>query len=220
MAGIPKILIGAALLLAAFAVSAAPMRLDFEGLRDGERIDGYYDGERGGSGTGPGATLGVRFANGLAVIDADAGGSGAFGGEPSPSTVGAPEDFTILLNVPGGFSGGLALHYSNPGGTLNVRVFPTLDASDPWLADLYFGATPSGGAPDPTGAFGPFSAAGATFAGTARSVLIFSRGPGGFYIDDLVLGSADPRATPVPIPSTALLLAAGLVVLAAGTRQR
>ena len=220
MTGIRAILVGAALLLAAFAASAAPIRIDFEGLRDGERIAGYYDGARGGSGSGPGAAYGVRFESGLAAVDADAGGSGDFGGEPSPSTVGAPENFTMLLSVPGGFGNGLALHYSNPGGTLNVRVYPTTDATDAWLADLYFGATPRGGAPDPTGAFGPFVAVGETFAGTARSVLIFSRGPGGFYIDDLVLGSADPRATPVPVPSTALLLLAGLAALAARTRQR
>lgn len=220
MVSLPSMLVGMVLTVATQAAPAAVLRIDFEGLRDGERIADFYAGGRGAAGSGPGAAFGVGFASGLAAVDADAGGSGAFGGEPSRSTAGAPEAFTMLLNVPGGFTGGLALHYTNPGGTLNVRVYPALDAAEAWLADLYFGATPRGGAPDPTGDFGPFVATGATFAGTARSVLIFSRGPGGFYIDDLVLGSADPRATPVPIPSTALLLLAGFALLAAGTRHR
>ncbi len=194
---------------------AAPIRLDFEGLADGESIASFYDGGLGSAGSGPGRALGVRFVGGQASLDADAGGSGPFGGEPSASTAAAPEAFAIVLNTAAGFSGGIALHYTNPGGTLNVRIYPELDTRGAWLADLYFGSTPSGGAPDPTGSFGPFVAAGASFDGIARSVLIFSRGPGGFFIDDLVLGSSDPAAGAVPLPSTLPLLAGGALLLLA-----
>jgi hypothetical protein len=203
----PALFVAAALVAASPAAAlAAPVTLDFEGLADGATVGTYYPG--------------IAFTGAVARIDSDAGGSGDFGGERSPSTaIGPPTVGTILVSVPDGFTTGFAFAYANPGGSTNVRVFATPDASGPWLLDALFAATPTAGAPDPTGRASPFLGAGAAFVGTARSLQIFSRGPGAWFLDDLTLGAATLPPRAVPEPATAALLATGLLLLA-GRRGR
>ena len=79
--------------------------ITFEGLEDSEAVLNFYNGGTGGNGSGPGPNVGVTFSgNALALIDADAGGSGNIGGEPSSSTVlfflSGP---AATMNVPAGF---------------------------------------------------------------------------------------------------------------------
>ena len=55
--------------------------LNFEGLADLEPVENFYDG-------GGGPDFNVAFSSSaLALVDRDAGGSGNFGGEPSPDTI-------------------------------------------------------------------------------------------------------------------------------------
>jgi len=67
---------------------AGTVVLTFEGFGDQEEIRDYYNGGVGSLGSGPGPSYGISFSsNALAIIDEDAGGSGNFGGEPSPDTI-------------------------------------------------------------------------------------------------------------------------------------
>ena len=62
--------------------------LNFEGLQNLEPILNFYDGSLGGFGSGPGPDYGITFGlDALAIIDADAGGTGNFANEPSPNAV-------------------------------------------------------------------------------------------------------------------------------------
>src|SRR5690242_20191664 len=79
--------VGSLLFLAGQA-RAAVVVLDFEGLQNLEAVNNFYNGGTGGNGSGPGTNYGIEFStNSLAIIDADAGGSGNFGHEPSPDTI-------------------------------------------------------------------------------------------------------------------------------------
>lgn len=174
-------------------VAAAPIVLDFEGLDDAESINGFYNGGTSSNGnTGP--NLGVAFsANTLALIDQDAGGSGNFGGEPSPNTVmffltGA----SAIMNVAAGFDTGFSFFYSainNPG---SVSVFDGLNGTGSLLATLTIPVTPFNGAPDPSGQFSPFVPIGVGFAGIAQSVS-FAGVQNQIGFDDVTFGAVIPR---------------------------
>jgi hypothetical protein len=59
-----------------FPYRDANILLDFEGLKDQEPLGGFYD------------AVSITFSNNaLGLIDSDNGGTGNFGGEPSPVTV-------------------------------------------------------------------------------------------------------------------------------------
>ena len=76
--------------------------IDFEGIGNLNPVNGFYGGV-------------VTFSdNALAIVDSDAGGSGNFGGEPSPSAAlfflsGA----AAVVSLPGGFSTGFSFWYSS-----------------------------------------------------------------------------------------------------------
>ncbi|MGA9422605.1 MAG: hypothetical protein WBW61_09590 [Rhodanobacteraceae bacterium] len=203
--------------------------LDFEGLGDQEAVNEFYNGGTGGSGSGPGANYGVSFStNSLALIDSDDGGSGNFGGEPSPDTIlfflsGA----AATMNVPGGFTTGFSFFYSainNPG---VIRVYDGLDATGNLLATLDLPLTPAGGAPDPTGDFSPLVPIGVTFAGTAMSV-DFGGTVNQVGFDNITLGSGTPGgggpppppSIPTPTLSLGWLLALGALLAVVGFTRR
>lgn len=193
---------------------ASILTLTFEGLQDRELVEGFYNGGLGSQGSGPGPSFGVLFSGATAHINSDLGGSGDFGGEPSPSTA-IFSASRIFFSVPLGFDTGLSFFYANWGGSTEVRVYSTAAGTGPWLADQLLAATPAGSSSGSPKTFSPMLSSGFSFSGTARSVEIFSRGPGGFYLDNVTLGSqipASPDATPEP--ATSLLLATGLAGLA------
>jgi hypothetical protein len=167
--------------------------LTFEGLGDQEPVNEFYNGGTGGSGSGPGANYGVSFStNSLSIIDADSGGSGNFGGEPSPDTIlffltGA----AATMNVPGGFTTGFSFYYSAISSPGVIRVYDGLNATGNLLATLDLPLTPNNGAPDPTGAFSPLLPIGVTFTGTAMSV-DFGGTVNQVGFDNITLGSGTP----------------------------
>lgn len=188
-------LVAAAMALTAFGFlgSASAVVLTFEGLGNQESVGSFYNGGLGGSGSGPGDNLGVEFSsNALAIIDSDApGGSGSFGGEPSPSTIlfflsgGA-----ATLNYAAGFDTGFSFYYAavnNPG---FINVFDGLNATGNLLATLLLPVTPQDGG-DPTGAFSPFVPIGVNFLGVAKSV-DFGGSANQIGFDNITFGSATP----------------------------
>ncbi len=191
---------------------AVPVVLTFEGLLDGEGVNQFYDGGTGSLGSGPGTNFGIQFSNAVAFIDSDAGGTGNFGGEPSPSTA-----ITFLgpsattMNVAAGFDTGFSFFYSAIVAPGAIRVWSGLDGTGALLAELDLPLTPFGGAMDPTGVFSPFLAFGVAFDGIAHSV-DFAGTANQLGFDNITLGSERPigpdRA--VPLPGSLLLLAAGL----------
>ena len=175
------------------AQASTALVLDFEGLGDLERILNFYDGGFGGFGSGPGPAYGISFGpDALALIDADAGGSGNFANEPSANTIAffltGPG---VVMNVNNGFTTGFSFFYTSarvgtvtvydgPNGTGNVLATVPVEKQ--------FNTC---GAPDPTGAFSCWTPVGVTFSGTAFSVNF-----GGVWnqtgFDDITLGSATP----------------------------
>ena len=62
-------------LLAVFSLSAkASIVLTFEGLKNSEPVNNFYNGGFGGDGSGPGPNFGVSWSNAQAFIEDEAGG--------------------------------------------------------------------------------------------------------------------------------------------------
>jgi hypothetical protein len=203
--------------------AAAVTVLSFEGLGDLEPVGGFYHGQQanGGIGSGPGSDFGIIFStNALALIDADAGGSGNFGGEPSTSTgLFFLRGAAATMNVAAGFDTGFSFYYSAVNVAGVIDVWDGLDGTGNLLASLALPLTPNGGAPDPTGSFSPLLPIGVAFDGIARSV-DFGGTVNQIVFDDITLGSVTPGDdTRVPLPGSLILLTGGVLLAALG-RQR
>ena len=211
-------LAGSALALAVLIMSnpaaAAPIVLTFEGLADWEGVAEFYNGGTGTLGSGPGSNHGIRFTNAIALIDSDAGGSGNFGGEPSPSTA---------HHVPGPTS-----HFGRPEHRRRLRhgllvllhghQQPRLDHRVGWPGRHRQHSGDSGPAADAVQRRpGPVTASSvpscpSAWSSTASPGRWTSRAsPIRSAFDDITIGSATPgRDRAVPEPGSLLLLAAGL----------
>lgn len=185
---------------------AVPMTMTFEGLQDLEDVTKFYSGGYGGSGSGPGPNYGVVFASSIyASIDADDGGSGNFGGEPSPRTaVSFQQNGGGMMNVASGFSGQLSFYYSNPNGHSTVYIYDGVNGTGGLLASLFLPVSPYQGQLDPTGNLSPLLFTSVSFAGLAKSV-DFGELAHRAYVDDITIGS-------IPEPSTVALLAMGVPI--------
>jgi hypothetical protein len=183
--------------------NAGSIEMTFEGLTDWEKVGNYYNGGYGYDyytnlpKSGPGPNYGVTFlpdGKVLASVDADAGGTGNFGGEPSESTAIWFQQGGAWMNVPNGFSGSLSFYYSNPNSASRIYIYDGLDKTGNLLATLDLPQTPYHGAPDPTGGLSPFVPASVDFSGIAKSV-DFGEEANSAYIDDVVLGIESPTVT-------------------------
>lgn len=201
------------LLLLAAAAQASVIVLTFEGLKDVEPIEQYYNGGFGGSGSGPGPNYGIVFGSGaLAFIDFDAGGSGNFANEPSPSTaVTFLSGPGVVMNVPAGFTTGFSFFYSSVNLEGSVTVWDDLDGAGTLLASLNLPALGSGCGGDPGGSYNCWSAVGVSFSGVAKSVN-FSGVANYIAFDNITLGSVAPGGE-IPEPGSMGLLASALLAV-------
>jgi hypothetical protein len=182
---------------------AAPIVLTFEGLQNQEQVLNFYNGGTGSLGS-TGTNYGISFGgDALGIIDADAGGTGNFGGEPSPSTgVFFLNGSAAIMNVAAGFDTGFSFFYSAINSPGSVTVYDGLNGTGNVLTTLNLPLTPNTGAPDPTGNFSPLLPFGVTFAGTAHSAS-FAGTANQIVFDDITLGSATPgdQGPVVPLPA-------------------
>ena len=211
--------------LVILATTATPavagiVMLDFEGLQDLEEVLEFYNGGTGSNGSS-GTDYGVSFSsNTLASIDEDAGGTGNFGGEPSPDTAMAFQvGSAATLNYAAGFDTGFSFYYSAIYDTGIVDVYDGLDATGTLLATVNLPLTTNNGAPDPTGEFSPFFPVGVAFAGTARSV-DFGGAPAQVGFDNITFGREVPVGGVVPEPSSLAMFGIGALGLFGYSRRR
>ncbi|MCC7236768.1 MAG: PEP-CTERM sorting domain-containing protein [Bryobacterales bacterium] len=211
------------LVLALLAALASPGQavtlLTFEGLQNLEPVQNYYNGGAGGFGS-VGPNLGIVFnANALAIIDADAGGTGNFGGEPSPDTALFFLSGTAILNYAAGFDTGFSFYYSAINQPGSINVYDGIDGTGNLLASLNLPTTPFNGGPDPTGQFSPFLPIGVAFNGIARSI-DFGGTVNQIAFDNITFGSATPSNGEVPEPATWTMVAGGVLALLFSRRRR
>lgn len=199
---------------------AATIVLDFEGVGNNANVRDFYNGGTDSLGN-TGTNYGIAFANNaLGSVDSDAGGSGNFGGEPSPDTaLSFLDGSAATMNVAAGFDTGFSFFYSairNPG---FISVYDGLNGTGNILTTLNLPTTPDTGAPDPTGQFSPLLPIGVSFSGIAKSV-DFGGTADQIGFDNITLGSAIPGgSTQVPEPFTIVGTLIGATV-AFRTRQR
>ena len=120
--------------------------LDFEGIRDNAQVLDFYNG-------GAGTNYGISFDNNArASVDRDAGRTGQFANEPSPSTVLDPGGTGTNMNAASGFIDTLSFFYaaSTPNQTGSVSIFDGFDGTGTLLASLSLPLT-TGGMGDPDG---------------------------------------------------------------------
>jgi len=172
--------------------------LTFEGLRNGENVQQFYNGGAGSLGS-IGPDYDIEFgAAARAARDTEAGGTGNFANEPSPDTIvffiGGSG---VVMNAPAGIDS-FSFFYSSAAAA-SVTVYGGLDATGAVLATLPLSANfHNGGCTgDPGGTFCHWDPVGVTFAGTARSVS-FGGAANLAGFDDITLGSSSPGDSTPP----------------------
>jgi hypothetical protein len=204
-----------ALLATVLAAGMAPafadvIMLDFEGIGNLNPVGDYYNGAGG-------PDYGVSFSGAtLAIVDSDAGGTGNTANEPSPNTVMFfLDDNHAMLNAAAGFTTGFSFYYSSSQSS-SVTVYDGLNGTGNVLAQLPLSAQYDLGCTgDPNGEYCNWTAVGASFDGTARSISLAGTADHVGY-DNITFGAV----VPVPEQSEMLMLAAGLVAVGLAARQR
>ena len=209
---------GIFLSLSSVAVQADLIVLDFEGAGDNAQLLDFYNGGTDSLGNS-GVDYGVSFgSDSLALIDADAGGSGEFANEPSPDTIMYFLSGTAILNVEAGFDTGFSFSYTSSS-TGSVGVYDGLDGTGILLGTISLVSQSTDGCVgDPNGGnFCNWTAAGINFAGTAKSI-DFGGTANTVGYDDVTFGSSTPGA--VPLPAAAWLFGSALLGLGLVKRRQ
>ena len=175
---------------------AAVVTLDFEGIGDQQPVGDFYKDD-----------FGITFSPiALSIIDQDAGGTGNFGGEPSPDTIlFFLEGASAVMNVENGFDTGFSFFYSAINQPGFINVWDGLNSTGNLLTTLALPLTPSNGAPDPNGAFSPLVPFGVNFNGVAKSV-DFGGTVNQVGFDNITLGSATPGGVTEEVPEPLTIL--------------
>jgi hypothetical protein len=203
----------AAALAATLPAFGAVIHLDFEGIGDQNPVGNFYNG-------GGGTNYGVSFSDAtLALVDADAGGSGNFANEPSPDTIMFFLDANdAILTYAAGFDTGFSFYYTSSTAA-TVTVWDGLGGTGNLLGSLDLRAQHTDNCVgDPTGTFCNWTAVGVKFDGIAKSINFGGTANQTGY-DNITFGSDVPV---IPEPSTYALMALGLagIGLVARRRQR
>jgi hypothetical protein len=211
-----KTLLAAVAAMALGSSAQASTFLNFEGIGNFNAVDNFYNGGLGGS-------LGIQFANGIAVVDADAGGAGQFANEPSGSTIMTfTSGSSVAMNVASGFINDLTFFYTASQPAV-VQVFDGLNGTGAVLAtvNLVVQHTANGCVGDP----GPGLSANCnwtnvvvSFSGVARSAL-FAGSAQFVGFDDVTVGDFASVST-VPEPATIALAGLGLAVVSLARARR
>lgn len=202
-------------------VCAAPVTLTFEGLKNMEAVNNFYNGGVGSQGSS-GTNYGLSFStDSLAIIDSDAGGGGNFANEPSASTILFFTNSSAVLNSESGFTGGFSFFYTTTTATATVDVYDGLNKTGNKLGSISLAALGSAGCSgDPTGAFCNWAAAGISFTGIAKSI-DFGGTANQVGFDNVTIGSGTPgNGTPEPVPEPGSLLLVGAALLALRAARR
>jgi hypothetical protein len=209
----------AALLAVAGVASANVVTLDFEGLQNREAVLNFYNGGTGSLGSS-GTNYGVAFSGPtLAVIDSDAGGSGNFANEPSPSTIMFFLDAnSAILNFEAGFDTGFSFFYSSAVAA-TVSVFDGLNGAGNLLGSINIVNQANQGCQgDPNGFYCNWTAVGVAFGGTARSINFGGTANFTGY-DNITFGSVTPGGV-LPEPASLVLASLALLSVAASRRRK
>lgn len=197
----------AALAAVASNASAAVITLDFEGAGNQAQLLEFYNGGTDSQGNS-GVDYDISFGeNALSIIDADDGGSGNIGNEPSPSTVLFFLSGSAILNYEAGFDTGFSFFYTSVSFSGTVSVYDGLDGTGNLLGTIDLPALGAGPG-DPNGSFSNWAAAGLEFDGIAKSI-DFGGTVNQIAYDNVTFGSATPTPA-IPEPSTYALMALGL----------
>ena len=197
----------------ASAVGATPILLNFEGLKNLQQVGNFYNGGAGGN-------YGVTFSpTATALIDQDAGGTGNFAKEPSPSTImyfGQP-NLSASMSVAGGFTS-ISFWYTSLWFPASVAVLGGATGTTVLASQTLLGL-PSGCGGDPTGTFSCWKQITLNFSGAAQSIAW--TGVGNFLgVDNILINSTIDRSAPaVPEPTSFVLFGTGAMMAAALLRR-
>lgn len=195
-------------LLAAAPAFAQTVTLDFEGA------PGYYSSilEFYNGGTdqnlASGTNYGVSFSDSVVAISNDDLGP-YYAGAPTPLTVIAAYDASAFMNVAGGFGGALTFAYSALVDS-TVGIYSGLNGMGTLLGTANLSANNATCSRSPQ--LCQFDFTTVQFAGVARSV--------GFGENANFVAYDNISITPVPEPSTYLLMALGLAAVGVVKRRR
>jgi hypothetical protein len=180
----------------ALVTGAMAQSMTFEGLQDGELVNGYYNGGSGSLGSQGGAAknFGVQWVGALAGFAPNGTFSNVANEPTSPTVMGFISGPPPVMDVATGFKTGFSFEYAAANTPGLITVWSGLNGTGTVLATL---ALPVNGSnPNFTEAYSNWTAIGVSFAGTAESVTF--GGTADFIVfDDVTVNSIVPGSSPI-----------------------